>query len=280
MTLWRYTFDLLVITFFLIGCSAENKNASQPAIKSPKAEPAELNTDSIPIFKDQNVAQITSYLVGKFDPAEHVDFVEVSKDHADRAGLYLRKDTYDAFKRMYKQALRDSITLVIRSATRNFDQQKDIWERKWTGQTILSSGQSAADISSEKQRCLEILKYSSMPGTSRHHWGTDIDLNAFNNQYFSSGEGKKVYDWLVKYAHQFGFCQPYTAKGSRRPYGYEEEKWHWSYLPVSGPLLILARKHLADPMIAGFAGADQAPSIQVKERYVLGIDPGCSSGNQ
>ena len=32
-----------------------------------------------------------------------------------------------------------------------------------------------------------------MPSTSRHHWGTDLDLNNLNNSYFTSGKGKKIY---------------------------------------------------------------------------------------
>ncbi len=64
-----------------------------------------------------------------------------------------------------------------------------------------------------------------MPG-ARHHWGTDFDLNALNNAYFNTKDGKRIYDWLTQHAAEFGFCQPYTAKGGPdgRPIGYEEEK--------------------------------------------------------
>ncbi|NJK84501.1 MAG: M15 family metallopeptidase [Saprospiraceae bacterium] len=50
---------------------------------------------------------------------------------------------------------------------------------------------AAATTPNPQERALKILKYSSMPGTSRHHWGTDIDLNSFSNSYFEQGEGKK-----------------------------------------------------------------------------------------
>ena len=49
-----------------------------------------------------------------------------------------------------------------------------------------------------------------MPSTSRHHWGTDIDLNSLNNSYFSSGKGLKEYDWLTTNANHYGFYQVYT----------------------------------------------------------------------
>ncbi|MFM9004881.1 MAG: D-alanyl-D-alanine carboxypeptidase family protein [Flavobacteriales bacterium] len=40
------------------------------------------------------------------------------------------------------------------------------------------------------------MKFSSMPGTSRHHWGTDIDLNSVEPSYFLSGKGLLIYQWL------------------------------------------------------------------------------------
>ena len=52
-----------------------------------------------------------------------------------------------------------------------------------------------------------ILLYSSMPTTSRHHWGTDMDINSLENSYFASGQGLKEYTWLKKNAAKFGFCQ-------------------------------------------------------------------------
>lgn len=59
--------------------------------------------------------------------------------------------------------------------------------------------------------------YSSMPTTSRHHWGTDMDINSVEPEYFESGQGLLEYNWLKANAHKFGFCQPYSPKddGSR-----------------------------------------------------------------
>ena len=114
-----------------------------------------------------------------------------------------------------------------------------------------------------------------MPGSSRHHWGTDIDLNALENSYFEQGEGKKVFDWLEANAHEYGFCRPYTEKGPERPNGYNEEKWHWSYRPIAKPLTDQARESLTNDMIRGFKGADTAEEINVVENYVLGVSSKC-----
>jgi LAS superfamily LD-carboxypeptidase LdcB len=114
-----------------------------------------------------------------------------------------------------------------------------------------------------------------MPGTSRHHWGTDMDINALTNDYFENGNGLKEYDWLVKNAAQFGFCQPYNEKGKSRPNGYNEEKWHWSYLPIAKKLTDQYKLQLKDELISGFDGAESASKIGIVEKYVLGINTEC-----
>ena len=216
------------------------------------------------------------YIMGHFNPRDHNDFSEIPIEYADRAGLYIRTEVLEAFIKMYDHAAADDIHYTIRSATRNFDYQKGIWERKWTGKTQLSDGSSAADISSEINRAKKILLYSSMPGTSRHHWGTDIDLNSFDNDYFSIGAGLIEYQWLQEHAHSYGFCQTYTDKSNGRA-GYEEEKWHWTYTPISNELTDYAQKFLRDDMIKGFLGAETAPEIEIVKNYVLGINHKCLS---
>lgn len=261
---------LLMLAACLLGGCAE---------KADGKVGAEQQTEVVVPFEASSLVIDTSftldYLMGHFDPSTHPDFELIAVSYADRAGLYLHKETYAAFEKMYAAAAEDGVQLVIRSATRNFDYQKGIWEGKWTGSRQVEGQNLAKTISDPKQRALKILEQSSMPGSSRHHWGTDIDLNAFNNSYFEKGKGKKEYDWLVANAPRFGFCQPYTAKGEDRPFGYEEERWHWSYLPLSRQLTALARRDMKDDMIKGFEGAETAVAIEIVNKYVLGIGEGC-----
>ncbi|HHM21379.1 MAG TPA: D-alanyl-D-alanine carboxypeptidase family protein, partial [Bacteroidetes bacterium] len=159
------------------------------------------------------------------------------------------------------------------------NRQKNIWESKWTGARKIENGTNAAtNYPDPKTRALKILEYSSMPGTSRHHWGTDIDINDLDNFTFEHGKGEEVYNWLVANAARFGFCQPYTKKGKERPHGYNEEKWHWSYIPIARQLTDLAAARLRDDMISGFKGAETAVKIGVVEKYVLGINRECRQG--
>jgi zinc D-Ala-D-Ala carboxypeptidase len=173
------------------------------------------------------------YVMGRFNPAQHSRFMVL--DHtglASRKGMYLRKETYHALKRMIHEFHKShpGVPVTVISATRNFYAQKYIWEGKWTGRRKVHGKRLNRTEKNPLNRGKVILRYSSMPGTSRHHWGTDVDLNSLNNSYFQHGKGKILYHWLRKNAHRFGFCQPYSAGRSR---GYYEERWHWSYIPLA-----------------------------------------------
>ncbi len=236
-----------------------------------------LPSDTTGITEDWQLMTHPRYLTGHFTAADHPAIVTVPVELTDGDGSYqMHQEALEAFKAMHAAAARDSIQLTIVSAFRNFDRQKAIWEAKWTGTRLLEWKHKADEkYPIAADRALAILRYSSMPGTSRHHWGTDIDLNNLNNSYFAAGDGLRVYEWLLANAAEFGFCQPYTAKGEARPAGYEEEKWHWSYLPLAKPLTDYAKVYLQDTMIAGFAGAEAAPEIEVVRNYVLGVNPAC-----
>lgn len=200
-------------------------------------------------------------LLGDIEPHKHRDFARLRSRYCTKES-YLREDCYDAFKDMWKAAEADGIRLTIVSATRNRRYQKGIWNRKW-----LSFG------GAEEDRAERILQYSSMPGTSRHHWGTDIDLNQLNNAYFESGEGAKVYQWLVENAWDYGFFQPYTAFNNFRDKGYREEKWHWSYYPLASRLQRAYWQLVDYPDLKGFMGDDYAKKLEVINNYVMGIEP-------
>jgi zinc D-Ala-D-Ala carboxypeptidase len=281
--------NMLTIIMLCLALGSCASQKSQESAKEQEHSQRKIEkTDSILISKGEteildlpidNGDYDVAYIMGKFDPAKRQGFEEIPTTYSDRSGRYIRKDVFTAYKRMKEAANRDGIDFKIISATRNFDNQKSIWENKWTGKTLLEGNINATSIADPKERALKILKYSSMPGTSRHHWGTDIDLNSLENSYFDSGQGKKEYDWLQKNANKYGFCQTYTAIGSDRNSGYQEERWHWTYMPVSIRLTELAKHILKDEMISGFLGSETAIEIEVVEKYILGISPKCTQMN-
>ena len=215
------------------------------------------------------------YLLGQFEPSQDENFVKIEAAYTAKSSIYLRKETYDAFKEMHAAAKADGINLQIVSATRNFNYQRGIWERKWTGVTKVSGQNLAQTISDPVERAEKILNYSSMPGTSRHHWGTDLDLNNLNNEWFDSGQGKKIYQWLSRHASEYGFCQTYTPIGEMRPHGYQEEKWHWSYTPLASQYLEDYQALVTPADIKGFKGSEVAEPLNVIEHYVVGVNDDC-----
>ena len=270
----------LCLLVVLIGCKPavekqdERYEVAEPSEDKMVEEVVEAKRVNISPSKQEETFTL-AYLMGKFDPAKHASFVKIEPPYADNNERYLRKDTYEAFKKMHEAAQKDGIKLTIISATRNFESQKGIWEAKWNGQRLVGDENISQTIPDPRQRALKILEYSSMPGSSRHHWGTDVDLNELNDAHFQSGVGKKTYQWLRAHAAEYGFCQPYSPKGADRPAGYNEEKWHWSYMPVAKKLTALAAQQLKDNMIDGFKGSETAKSIGIVEKYVLGINQEC-----
>jgi len=88
-------------------------------------------------------------------------------EHNDLVGdtIQLEKNTYTAFEKMRKAALKDGIKIKIVSGFRDFDRQKMIWNSKFKKFTT-EYNLSAIDAINE------IIRFSTIPGTSRHHWGT------------------------------------------------------------------------------------------------------------
>jgi LAS superfamily LD-carboxypeptidase LdcB len=262
-----------IVFFYLIilfGCQSKAENVGSAAGSSanmPAPAPVSESAKPVPAttVSTQKISVSTDYLLGKFEPAKHADFVTVGKPYSDKPGMTLRKEAFEAFKKMFEAAEKEGFTLKIISSTRNFFRQKEIWEGKWT--------RFAKDAPAAKNRALKILEYSSMPGSSRHHWGTDIDINELENHHFEKGgKHEKTYQWLSEHAHEYGFCQPYTAG---RPAGYFEEKWHWSYTPLSKPFLEQFEKNIKDADIKGFKGSETATEIGIVKNYVLGINAAC-----
>lgn len=217
-------------------------------------------------FMSSNYSLAQNYtkdeLLGKINPSSHPDFILIPEKHCSRGGIYLRKEAQDSLMKLIAAARDEGLELKVLSGTRPFYHQKSIWERKW-GRTRYMGWQ-------DFDKAKDILLYSSMPGSSRHHWGTDVDLNSLENSYFESGEGLKVYEFLSRCAGEFGFVQVYTSKESGRT-GYEEEKWHYSFMTIAAEMLRLYNLYIDSSDINGFEGSSAADSVRIIQDYVNGI---------
>lgn len=243
----------LLLVFLMLSVSFQNKpkNVSISPYLSFDLIKATICKDTLNITKD--------FVLGKFDYKTDTRFIKVEGKYAEKE-IYLNTLTYRAFLKMAAAAKKDNIDFKIISGTRNFFEQKAIWQRKWNKYNDLEP----------IERAKKILEYSAMPSTSRHHWGTDIDLNSLNNSYFNSGKGLKAYQWLRAHANSFGFYQVYTNKNNGRT-GYNEEKWHWSFVPLASKYLEFYKSNIKTEDISEFEGSQLANNLHVIEDYVNGI---------
>lgn len=241
---------LFISIFLLISC--KDKNLRKPTnLTQIKPE------DEIIVKPVYNFSK--DFILGKFNYKSDTTFIKVNSIHSSKT-IYLNKEVYNAFIKMYDRAKKEGIKLLVVSGTRNFYEQKAIWERKWGKYKTVKP----------LERAKKILEYSSMPTTSRHHWGTDIDLINLNNSYFEKGIGKKEYEWLINNANSFGFYQVYTNKENGRT-GYNLEKWHWSYLPLASKYLNYYNENIDYEDINNFKGSELAEILKIKSEYVNGI---------
>ena len=224
-------------------------------------------------IKDNSISK--AQLLGQISASKQTNFSIIERPYSNKANMYMNTQAYNAYKKMYADAAKEGLDLKIVSAFRSFYHQKAIWEAKWTGRTKVLGQDLSKKYPNAEARAKVILMFSSMPGTSRHHWGTDMDIYSVEDEDFQAGKGKKIYEWLLKNAANYGYCQVYTPKPETRTYGYEEEKWHWSYRPIAEKYLEAYKQQISYKDIGGFKGDHVAKKIKVIERYVLGINPDC-----
>lgn len=264
--------------------AAGDKPAPATTLGTPVTPPAPV-TPAAPAAPSPEPAKpsgahvAVKYLIGDIDPAKDPMFAKIPEKYLGGSRVWGHKDAVAAFVRMAEDAEANGYKLKAVSAFRSFSDQKQIWEDKWNGKTIVGGKKLNVSTPDPKARALKILEFSSMPATSRHHWGTDFDINSVSPAYFNTKDGKRIYDWLTSHAPQYGFCQVYSPKGAGgRATGYEEEKWHWSYMPVASWYLKQYPVDVGYEHIKGFDGSTAAKDIDVIRTYVQSINPECKTG--
>lgn len=161
----------------------------------------------------------------------------------------LQAPVAEAFLSMQKQAIKEGIDLQIVSSFRNFERQLTIWNKKWQGLLPLYSLKGELlDTNSlnDEQKMHAILLWSALPGGSRHHWGTDLDVydksavdaypddfQLVSEEYQPQGPCYALACWLVKNAQYFGFYLPYATFNG----GVAAEPWHISFKAIADDIV-------------------------------------------
>jgi len=191
------------------------------------------------------------------------------------------------FLQLRRAALAAGFDLKAVSSFRDFGRQLAIWNAKYSGERpVYDADGLPIDVSrlAPDDRIEAILRWSALPGASRHHWGTDVDLidaNAVPSDYqvrlvpeeFSqSGPFEPLLHWLDEHAARFGFFRPFRGKLS----GVEAEPWHFSFAPVAEAARLALRPAVLEAALdaAPLMGKDHvlARLTALHARYVSAID--------
>lgn len=198
----------------------------------------------------------------------------------------LLPDVKAAYLQMQQAAAADGIELALVSSYRSFAQQARIWTAKYTGQRpVYNKAQQQVDISQLDgfAKIEAILLYSALPGASRHHWGTDLDVfdkatvaadyqvQLLDAEYQPGGPFYVLDQWLNQHAASFGFFRPYQ----RDQGGVAKEAWHLSYRPLAEHYLNCFDESMLADAITQSELPDKAVLIEhiplIYQRYVCNI---------
>jgi len=158
----------------------------------------------------------------------------------------IHQQVLPAFQQLQARAKQAGFNLDVVSCFRSFEQQLRIWNDKFNGlRPILDHNSQPLDPTtlSEEQKVFAILRWSMLPGASRHHWGTEIDVCDYSalpadyqlqlqpQEYDKDGYLASLSAWLNDNIAACGFYRPYRQDLG----GVSREPWHLSYQPVAVP---------------------------------------------
>ena len=183
--------------------------------------------------------------------------------------LRVEGETANAFQALGRRAAERGLDLRVASAFRDYDRQVRIINDKWTGARPVTDGEGRLI---ERTRYNHddwlnlILRFSALPGTSRHHWGTDLDIWDASgvgadyrpllspSEYGPSGlffEMTRWLDDLMVADDAEGFYKPYAEDRG----GIAPEAWHISYRPAALKYQDMVSAELLIPLWRGEADA-------------------------
>lgn len=159
-------------------------------------------------------------------------------------------------------AAKAGFDLQICSGFRSFQRQLLIWNEKLAGIRDVSD-QSGLRLNlvdmTPWQQIQAVLRYSALPGASRHHWGSDVDvfdaaalpegyrLQLNESEVNAGGIMAPMHDWLDQWlSRNPEFFRPYSGDIG----GVAPERWHLSYRPVADRCAHLMQVGLLREVIA------------------------------
>ncbi len=169
-----------------------------------------------------------------------------TKDHllwSEEDKTYIHKDVFPKLQQLKRISQSNGIELGILSGFRSFEAQKVIVEKKIDGTRPIfdDHGKTKNPKDLSPPELLEsILRWSALPGFSRHHWGTDFDIydkstlphgyqvQLVPEEYQKRGPFFKLNEWINEIISQeknTSFFLPYKEDLG----GVAQEPWHISF---------------------------------------------------
>jgi len=155
-----------------------------------------------------------------------------------------------ALARLSSRARASGFELAVASGYRDYFRQLAIFNAKARGERQVTDDAGlilAPDGMSSEQWLHAILRFSALPGASRHHWGTDFDVwdqaSVSSNyslrlepaEYDLGGPFAAFSEWLTELIEEDdaeGFYRPYATDMG----GVAVEAWHLSYRPLASQM--------------------------------------------
>lgn len=176
-------------------------------------------------------------------------------------------------------ALCEGFQLAVASGYRSYSRQCQLWNEKVLGQrSVVDDNGEPVDLAAldEWHKIQAILRWSALPGASRHHWGTEVDiydagampagyqLQLVVAETQADGIFGEFHRWLgecLAGPTSFGFFRPYAIDTG----GVAPEPWHLSYAP-------LARRYQATVTQAVIAQMLQQSTLLLKDVVLQHLD--------
>lgn len=170
-----------------------------------------------------------------------------SPSDAESVGARIHRNAVDAYLQLRSAAQAAGFDISVLSGYRSFEEQLSIWNRKATGKlAVLGSDARPLDITtlSQEELVFATLRWSALPGASRHHWGTDIDIydmatrpagyevQLIPAEVDAGGMFAPLHEWIdrrVATKTASGFFRPYDIDRN----GVAPERWHLSFAPIA-----------------------------------------------
>ena len=173
----------------------------------------------------------------------------------DDLGAAIHQRVLEPFLALKGAAAEAGIDVQTASGFRDFAAQLRIWNMKYRGERPLydAAGNVRDNASLDAGELIEgILCWSALPGASRHHWGTDIDVidraampenyryRLLPEEYAAGGVFHRLNTWLDENIARFDFFRPYAEFRG----GVNAEPWHLSHAPTASVALRLLTPEL------------------------------------